>query len=143
MSARLPSSSRLTIPISSVTLAWRTLVTTGNFWPSFQINGSLISRSGNISQSRVCCGESERVELAVFLRFVDGDISLSSRWLHGQSVHDLSAGNRRNDADFVALFQRRLLVLQKANVFLVDIHIHKPAHLALVIHQALFYSRIT
>src|SRR5262249_21353016 len=48
MSARLPSSSRLTIPISSVTLAWRILVTTGNLCPSFQINGSLMRLGGYI-----------------------------------------------------------------------------------------------
>src|SRR5580700_4216896 len=54
MSARLPSSSRLTIPISSVTLAWRMLVVTSNLHVNCQINGSLMSFGGYISQRRVC-----------------------------------------------------------------------------------------
>ena len=54
ISPRSPSSSMETMPTSAVTLAWRTFVTTGNLWPSFQIRGSLISRGGNISHKRVC-----------------------------------------------------------------------------------------
>src|SRR5437773_1509615 len=56
MSARRPSSSKQTIPISSVTLAWRTLVMTLNFWLSSQITGLVIIRGGYISQSRLFCG---------------------------------------------------------------------------------------
>src|SRR5258708_37521430 len=66
MSWRLPSSSRLTMPISSVTLAWRIFVTTGNFWLSFQIKGSLINRGGYISHSRVCSGEVSLVSMIDF-----------------------------------------------------------------------------
>src|SRR3989442_13259081 len=47
MSGRRPSISRQTMPISSVTLAWRTLVMTGNFWLNFQITGVGINFGGN------------------------------------------------------------------------------------------------
>src|SRR6266542_1645402 len=56
MSGRLPSNSRQTMPISSVTLAWRTLVMTLNLWPSSQMTGLVIMRGGYISQSRVFWG---------------------------------------------------------------------------------------
>ena len=48
---------------------------------------------------------------------------------------NLTSGDGGNDADFVAIFERRLLVLQKANVFLVHINIHEPAHFAFFIDQ--------
>src|SRR3954451_2551836 len=60
-SERLPSSSRLTIPSLSVTLAWRIFVTRLNFWLSCQSNGSLINCGGYMSHSRVCSGVSDLV----------------------------------------------------------------------------------
>src|SRR5688572_33054177 len=56
MSGRWPSSSRQTIPISSVTLAWRTFVMTGNFCVSCQITGLVMSFGGYISHRRDFCG---------------------------------------------------------------------------------------
>src|SRR5437763_11557376 len=56
MSARAPSISRQTMPISSVTLAWRTLVMTGYFWLSCPITGVVINFGGNISHKRVFWG---------------------------------------------------------------------------------------
>src|SRR5438876_5373576 len=56
MSERAPSNSSDTIPISSVTLACRTLVMTGNRCVNSQITGLVISFGGYISQSRVFCG---------------------------------------------------------------------------------------
>src|SRR2546423_12091548 len=56
ISLRWPSSSRQTTPISSVTLACRTLVTTLNLCPSCQTTGVLISRGGYINHKRVVCG---------------------------------------------------------------------------------------
>src|SRR5208282_6515572 len=53
---RSPPISRQTMPISSVTLAWRTLVTTGNFRANSHITGLVINLGGYISQSRVCVG---------------------------------------------------------------------------------------
>src|SRR5687768_4193684 len=50
---RLASSSRQTMPISSVTLTWRMLKTTGNFWPSSQMMGRGMSLAGYISQRRL------------------------------------------------------------------------------------------
>src|SRR5260221_2469265 len=67
ISERLPSISRLTMPISSVTLAWRMLVTTGNFRVSCQRSGSLMSLGGYISQRRICWLPS------VAMVFLDGD----------------------------------------------------------------------
>lgn len=46
-----------------------------------------------------------------------------------------AAGNRRNDADFVAVFERRLLVFQEADVFLVHIDVHEAADFAIFIHE--------
>src|SRR5687767_10328653 len=55
MSGRWPSSSRQTMPISSVTLACLTLVTTGNFCANSQITGLVISFGGYISHKRDFC----------------------------------------------------------------------------------------
>src|ERR1039457_3613319 len=44
--------------------------------------------------------------------------------------------NRRNDADFIAVFKHRLFVFEEADVLLVDIDVDEAAHLALVIHEA-------
>ena len=51
-SAAKPSSSRQTRPISSVTLACRTLVMTGNFFESSHTTGLVMSLGGNMSQRR-------------------------------------------------------------------------------------------
>src|SRR5258708_38713209 len=56
MSARWPSISRQTMPISSVTLAWRTLVMTGNLWLNCQMVGAVMSFGGYMSHKRVFCG---------------------------------------------------------------------------------------
>src|SRR6266536_2957067 len=85
ISAREPSNSRQTTPISSVTLACRTLVITLNLWPSSQITAVVIRRGGYISHSRVFCS----CELVVGrladcpLDFLAPIIKLSSRqrWL--------------------------------------------------------------
>src|ERR1041384_2383056 len=69
MSARWPSSSRQTIPISSVTLTCRRFVATGNLWPSCQITGAVMSRGGYISQRRLFClplADSAALREAVF-----------------------------------------------------------------------------
>src|SRR5262245_3146725 len=118
-SLRLPSSSRQTIPISSVTVACRMFVTTLNLWPTSQMNGFLMSLGGYISHRRCCTGEFGFVAEIFFL-----GISLTSR-------------NRRDDADFVAVFERRLAVFEEADVFLVDIDVDEAAHLAFVIHEPL------
>src|SRR5436190_11154756 len=71
-SSRLPSTSRQTMPISSVTLAWRILVATLNFWLRFQINGWVMSLGGYISQRRCWVGELDFVTGSdFFLRFAD------------------------------------------------------------------------
>src|SRR6478735_8153268 len=56
ISARSPASSRQTMPISSVTLAWRMLVTRSNLWPNCQMSGLVMSLGGYINHRRVCCG---------------------------------------------------------------------------------------
>src|ERR1017187_2107538 len=153
-SSRLPSNSRHTMPIFSVTLACRILVTTLNFWPSFQISGSLMSLGGNISHKRLCVGELGCVS-AVFLNALAIPNNFLSKWsrhlacpffvfallILGDTGWKpvplfLAARNRRDDADFVTVFQRRFPVFQEADVFLVHINVHKTAHLALVIHEA-------
>src|ERR1039458_176546 len=48
----------------------------------------------------------------------------------------LTSGNRRDDADFIAVFERRLFVFQEADVLLVHINVHETAHLAFFIHEA-------
>src|ERR1700733_6710051 len=98
MSARLPSSSRLTMPISSVTLHWRMLVTTGNFWLSCQMSGSLMSFGGYISHKRVCWRP-----LASALGAVDLDLGGMAKKV------GLTSGDGWDDADFVAVLQRRVL----------------------------------
>src|SRR5471032_845061 len=102
-SARLPSSSRHTTPISSVTLHWRMLVTTGNLRPSFQMSGSLMSLGGYISHRRVCCG--------VFW-LVGADFFFLAIILIRNSQFALTSRDRRNDADFVAVFEWRLAVFE-------------------------------
>ena len=48
----------------------------------------------------------------------------------------LASRNRRDDADLVAVFKRRLAVFEEADVLLVDIDVDKAAHLAFFIHEA-------
>ena len=48
----------------------------------------------------------------------------------------LSSGDGGDDADFVAVLERRLAVFEEADVLLVDIDVDEAAHLALVIHEA-------
>ena len=48
----------------------------------------------------------------------------------------LTSRNRRDDADFIAVFERRLAVFEEADVLLVDIDVHEAAHLAFFIHEA-------
>src|SRR3954470_19588017 len=69
MSDRAPCSSSDTIPISSVTLAWRTFVITGNLRARSQITGFVISFGGYMSQSRVFSGPADglRVDTAAGL----------------------------------------------------------------------------
>ncbi len=75
MSALRPSSSRQTIPISSVTLACRTLVITLCFWPSCQTTGVVINLGGYINQSRdfcrTCAGRGEPFEDSFLTVFKD------------------------------------------------------------------------
>src|SRR5436309_2719700 len=53
-----------------------------------------------------------------------------------------AAGNRGDDADFVSIQERSLLVLQKADVFLIDVHVDETAHGAVFIQQPLLDARI-
>src|SRR5262245_28806168 len=54
--SRLPSTSRQTMPISSVTLAWRMFVTTLKRLPSSQMSGCWMSLGGYINHKRRCVG---------------------------------------------------------------------------------------
>ena len=47
----------------------------------------------------------------------------------------LAAGDGGDDADFVAIFERRLAVFEEADVLLVDIDVDEAAHLAFFIHE--------
>src|SRR5687768_7653919 len=102
---RWPSNSKHTMPISSVTLACRTLVITGNFWASSQITGFVINRGGYINHRR-------RFSLPAGL---------------ADLVAMLAAGNGGDDADFVAVFNRRLLILQETDVLFVHVNIHEAS----------------
>ena len=55
----------------------------------------------------------------------------------------LPPGNRGNDADFVPIFQRRRLILQKANVLFIDVHVDEAVHLPFLIHQSFLDPRIS
>src|SRR6266850_1895005 len=95
MSARAPSISRQTMPISSVTLACRTFVMTGNFWLNCQMTGVVINLGGNISHRRVFCGPAGAL-------FLGGDEFFVVR---GIVIVNLSAGDGRDDADLIAIFE--------------------------------------
>jgi hypothetical protein len=43
-----------------------------------------------------------------------------------QTDQHLTAGNGRDDANLITVLERGLLVLEKANVFFIDVHIHEP-----------------
>src|SRR5215472_13051885 len=49
-----------------------------------------------------------------------------------------SARDRGNDADLIAFFKWRFLVLKEADVFLIHINIDESAHFSFVINQPLF-----
>src|SRR6266478_3359875 len=40
-----------------------------------------------------------------------------------------SSGNRRHDADLIAFFDRRFQVLQEADVFVIEVNVHKAIEL--------------
>jgi len=50
-------------------------------------------------------------------------------------VISLAAGDGGDDADFVAVLERRLAVFEEADVLLVDIDVDEAAHLAFFIHE--------
>src|SRR2546427_12913675 len=104
-------------------------VTTLNFCPSVQINGSWIRRGGYISHKRRCSAVSGLV---------------GRRFLEVRAIQNLasSAGYSGDDADLIPVFERRLLVLEEADVFLINIDVHEPAHFTVVIHQPLFDAGI-
>src|SRR6187551_3657373 len=79
ISARSPASSRQTMPISSVTLAWRILVTRSNLWPNCQMSGLVMSLGGYIYHKRVCCGVLAVVGADFFLAAIGFDFELVGR----------------------------------------------------------------
>src|SRR5262245_23376212 len=54
----------------------------------------------------------------------------------------LSAGDCWNDADLISVLELGLLILQEADVLLIDVDVNKAAHSATVIEQPLFEARI-
>src|SRR3989338_1742113 len=46
-----------------------------------------------------------------------------------------------DDGDLIAVFERRVLALQEADVFLVEIDVHEPPDLALVVADPVFEPR--
>src|SRR6266496_3500201 len=133
MSARWPSNSRQTTPISSVTLAWRTLVTTLNLWPNSQTTGVVISFGGYISHRRVFWGWVWGVGAADGLFF----LTLGGMRCGVLRTARSAAGDGRDDADFVAVFDRRLLIFQETDVLLVHVNVHEPPHRPSLIEQTL------
>src|SRR5208282_6208898 len=117
-----PLISRQMMPISSVTLAWRMLVTTGNLRPNCQITGAVMSLVGYISQSR-CRTDWAWADLAVDLR-------------GGMKGSFSAAGDGGNDADLVAVAQGGFLVLEEANVLLVDIDVDEAPQGAGLVGEA-------
>ena len=53
----------------------------------------------------------------------------------------LASGNSGDDADFIPILQRRMLILQETNVFFVHVNIDETAHFAFFIHQAFLDAR--
>src|SRR6266853_4288389 len=60
--------------------------------------------------------------------------------LNTQPSAPLPARDRRDDADLVGLLHRRLFIVEKANVLVVDEHIHEAANIALLVADALFQA---
>ena len=52
----------------------------------------------------------------------------------------MPAGHRRDDADRVAGLERRLILLQVADVFVVDVDVDEAAQLAFVVEQMLLQA---
>ena len=48
-------------------------------------------------------------------------------------------GKGRNDADFIAGFQRRALLLEETDVFFIHVDQHGATYLATIIHNAITY----
>ena len=48
----------------------------------------------------------------------------------------LASGNRWDDADFIAVFERGGIILQETDILFVDIDVHEAANLAFIVHQA-------
>src|ERR1039458_657144 len=71
-SGRGPLNSRQMMPIASVTLAWRTLVTTANLRANSQITGVVINLGGYMSQRRNCAGGVAALVLGCALDFLAG-----------------------------------------------------------------------
>ena len=53
----------------------------------------------------------------------------------------LAPGDGRNDADFVAVFERRFLVLEEADVLFVDVNVDEAADVAGFIDQTFLDAR--
>src|SRR3989344_9492642 len=100
MSSRLPSISSEMMPISGVTLAWPMLVTIGYLWPISQMIGRRTSFCGIVSQNRRFS----------FLTGLILDVFL------GRVAMESASSDRGDDRHFVAILQRRLFVLQKADI---------------------------
>ena len=50
-----------------------------------------------------------------------------------------ASGKGRNDADFIAGFQRRALLLEETDVFFIHVDQHGATYLATIIHNAITY----
>src|SRR5688572_2927038 len=68
---------------------------------------------------------------------------LRARIFSGFGGHRLAAGDGRDDADFVAVFDRGLLVLQEADVLLVDVDVDEAADGTVFIKQAVLDAGVT
>src|SRR4051812_4333601 len=84
-------------------------------------------RGGYINHRRVCCGWFGLVSVP-FLIFAA---------MCPFARRSLTARDSWDDADFIPIFHRRLLVLQKADVFFVHVNIDETANFALVIDEPL------
>src|SRR5579875_105748 len=67
--------------------------------------------------------------------------TLSARWT-GTFARSASAGDCRDDRDVVAILDLRVELLQKPDVFAVQVDVDEPAELALVIEQPLAHPRM-
>src|SRR5690242_18946954 len=55
----------------------------------------------------------------------------------GTCCRSASAGDRRDDGNVVAILYRRVELVEEADVVAVEIDVHEPANLALVVQQPL------